>query len=97
MRVRPHSSRLRVGILEIPKRSPDLNPLDYGFWAEVNRRMRRQELKFGVGKKESRTEFLQRLRRTAKRVPPHVCAKLVSSMKRRVADLLKADGGDFEE
>ena len=79
------------------KRSPDLNPLDYGFWAEVNRRLRRQELKFAADKKESRQEVLARLRRTAKRVPEGVCAKLISSMKRRVADLQTADGGDFEE
>ena len=90
-------SRLHVNILAIPKRSPDLNPLDYGFWAEVNRRLRRQELKFAEGKKESRQEFLVRLRRTAKRVPEGVCAKLISSMKRRVADLETAAGGDFEE
>ena len=34
---------MKLDVLELPKRSPDLNPLDYGFWAEVNRRMRLRE------------------------------------------------------
>ena len=25
----------KIDVFEIPKRSPDLNPLDYGFWAHV--------------------------------------------------------------
>ena len=29
-----------VRTLPFPKRSPDLNPLDYGYWSELNKRMR---------------------------------------------------------
>ena len=32
--------------LKFPKRSPDLNPLDYGFWPMVNKCLRAQESKF---------------------------------------------------
>ena len=32
--------------------SPDLHPLDYLFWAEVNRRLRRQESRFAKTKRK---------------------------------------------
>jgi hypothetical protein len=87
----------KIDILELPKRSPDLNPLDYGFWDAVNLRLRRQEKSFAESKKESREEFIVRLRRTILRIPKKVLTKLVGSMKRRCAAVKAAKGGDFEE
>ena len=87
----------KVDVFELPKRSPDLNPLDYGFWDAVNRRLRRQEKRFAAGKKESRKQFVARLRRTTLRMPPQVLAPLVESMKRRCAAVKAAKGENFEE
>lgn len=84
-------------VLEQPKRSPDLNPLDYGLWAEINRRMRIQERKFPRNKHETREAFIVRLRRTALRIPTSYCAALVKSMKRRCEAVVAAKGGDFDE
>ena len=54
------AAKKEVGIkaFEIPKRSPCLNVCDYHVWAEVNKRMRQQEKKFPVGKRESRAAFV---------------------------------------
>ena len=56
-----------IGIapLSLPPRSPDLNPLDYCVWAEINRRMRKQESSWSASKTESRAQYVCRLRRTA--------------------------------
>ena len=88
-----------VGIecLEFPKRSPDLNPLDYGFWDVVNRRMRKQEAAFPKTKRETRDEFIVRLKRTITRVPESVLTPLVQSMKRRCVALKASGGKHFEE
>jgi transposase len=88
---------LNLKVLEIPKRSPDLNPLDYAFWALVGRRLREQEAKFATDKKETRREFVARLRRTVLRVPAKVLGPMVKSMKRRCVALQAAKGADFEE
>jgi len=86
-----------INVLEIPRRSPDLNPLDYGFWAEVNARMRKQERKFAAGRRESLTAYAARLRRTAMRMPSQYLQALVRSMKIRCVALKDAKGRDFEE
>ena len=84
-------------VLEIPKRSPCLNVCDYFLWTEVNRRMRQQEQKFPCGKRETRTGFLSRLRRTALSLPSNVVSAAVGDMKRRCFRLVAAAGGNIEE
>ena len=86
-----------INVLEIPRRSPDLNPLDYDFWAAVNARMRKQERKFAAGRRESLAAYTARLRRTAMRMPSQYLQSLVRSMKRRCVALKNAKGRDFEE
>ena len=80
-----------------PKRSPDINPLDYGFWSHVNRLLRKQESAFPASKRETRCQFIARVKRTVKRVPASVLTPLVKSMKRRCVALRNAKGKDFEE
>ena len=87
----------KVNCIPLPKRSPDLNPLDYGFWSMINRRLRKQEVKFPASKKETRADFIKRLKGTIKRVPAATLEPLVKSMKRRCTALLAAKGADFEE
>ena len=88
---------MRIDVLELPRRSPDLNPLDYGYWSEVNRRMRSQERSFTRSFRETRKAYTARLRRTALRLPATFLNRLVRSMKRRCVALSSVDGNDFEE
>ncbi len=81
----------------VPKRSPDLNVLDYSVWSEVERRLRAQERKMPASKKETRKDFEARLNRTAKRLPPSFINKSIGDLQRRCQLLLEAKGGLFEE
>lgn len=87
----------KLSVLELPCRSPDLNPLDYGFWSEVNRRMRLQERRFSAARRETEAQYVARLRRTATRLPKTYLTSLVQSMKRRCIALRDARGQDIEE
>lgn len=86
-----------VTTLNIPKRSPDLNPMDYSVWSEINRRLRKQEAKFPRNKRETRAEYLSRLRRTARNLPSSFIKKAVGDMSRRCQLLLAAKGRYFQE
>ena len=81
----------------IPKRSPQLNVCDYAVWPEVERRMRRQEQKFSPGKRESPADFMERLRRTALRLPARFINESIMGMRLRCQRLLAAKGGHIEE
>jgi hypothetical protein len=87
----------KIECLSFPKRSPDLNPLDYGFWDCVNRRLRKQESRFQNDRKETHAAYTARLRRTIMNTPNKVLGPLVGSMKRRCAEVKAAKGMDFEE
>lgn len=84
-------------VLHIPKRSPDLNVMDYAVWAEVERRMRAQEKKWSVSKAEARTAFARRLDRTARGLSKEFIDKSIMDLQRRTKRLLDAEGGLFEE
>ena len=90
-------SEVRIMTNDLPKRSPDLNVLDYCLWAEINTRMRAQEKAFPKSKKESRALFKARLRRTAMGLPESVVRKAVSDMHRRVRMVVAAEGGHINE
>ena len=90
-----HDAKLTV--FAIPPRSPDLSPCDYGLWAEVNRRMRRAERSFPTSKRETRAEYVDRLRRTAKALPRRAVEKILMDMKRRCHRCFEARGGHFAE
>jgi hypothetical protein len=81
----------------IPKRSPDLSVMDYAIWSEVNRRMRRQEKSWAKSKRETRQQYVNRLRRTATRLPQALVKKSIGDMQRRCQRLFTAKGGYFEE
>lgn len=81
----------------IPKRSPDLSVCDYAIWKEVNVRMRKHELKWPAGKRETRNAYLCRLRRTASKLPADFINKSIGDMKRRCQRLYNAAGGFIEE
>ena len=87
----------KITTFDIPKRSPCLNVCDYLLWSNVNRRMREQERSWPSSRKETRNEFLKRLRKIAMATSPAMVRAALGDMKRRCARLLAADGGNFEE
>ena len=84
-------------VLEIPKRSPDLNVLDYAIWAEVEKRLRDQEKLFRSTKKETQTEFENRLDRTARELPKAFIDDAIGNLYERSQLLYEAKGGLFQE
>ena len=58
--------------------------------------MRAAERKFGSAKKETRSAFLGRLKRTATSLSVVEIDDALGSMKRRCKDLLKTKGGQIE-
>ena len=88
---------VNIKAFEIPKRSPDLNVLDYAIWAAINRKMRRQERSFPRARKETRAEHIARLRRVAQSLTPVFIDRAIGDMRRRCQLLFKRQGGLFEE
>jgi len=82
----------KIKVFSIPKRSPDLNVMDYKVWSRVNKEMRKREKKWGA-KKETREAYLARLRRTAMSIPAASIDKWLGDMVRRCKELVAAKGG----
>ena len=82
---------------EIPKRSPDLNVMDFFFWNEVERRLRQEDRSWPTSRKETRGQFIHRLRRTARAIPSSDINKAIADLARRSKLLYKAKGGLFDE
>ena len=85
----------RLTVLPLPRRSPDLNPLDYAIWAAINKRMRKQESSWPALKRETRKQFLCRLRRTAMSLPSTFIDNVLGNLEVRCQKLIKAKGGHF--
>lgn len=79
---------------DLPKRSPDLNVLDYCLWNEISKRMRLQERSFRKGYKESLSDFKKRLRKTALSLPAPLVKKAVGDMRRR-CKIISENGGEL--
>eukprot|EP00973_Karenia_brevis_P084620 11742573-Karenia_brevis.AAC.1 len=82
---------------EIPKRSPDLSVMDYAIWRAINRKMRAQERRMAKGKRETRQQYIRRLKRAALSLDPAFIKKSIMNMKRRCQLLYAAKGSYFEE
>ena len=87
----------KLHVLQIPKRSPDLNVLDYAIWTEVEKRLRDQEKAFPKTKKETREAFEHRLDRTARELPKTFIDDAIGNLYERSQLLYEAKGGLFEE
>ena len=90
-------SAANIRVVEMPPRSPDLNPLDYSVWFEINRKMRLQGSRWPTSKKETRKAFLARLRRTAKSLSADYVNKVTGNLESRLKLLRKATGRHFVE
>ena len=87
----------KIEVPRLPKRSPDLNVLDFSVWAEVERWMRRQERRWPVSKRETRAEFIRRLGRVGRGLLKKFIDDSISDMPRRCERLFAAKGGPPEE
>ena len=81
----------------IPKRSPDLNVMDYYFWAEVEKKLRQQEHRWPDGRRETRQSFIVRLRRVVREWPADETSRAIGDLARRAELLYRAKGGLFDE
>ena len=79
---------LCIDAMSFPRYSPDLNPMDYFVWEEVEARMTKNKPK----KLESVDVFKKRLRRTALGIPESVIRKGVKDMKKRIQNCYENDG-----
>lgn len=93
------AAKKEAGIVtdDLPKRSPDFNVLDYSLWKAISTRMRIQERAFPKNHKETKAEYLARLRRTALTTPTAVVQKAVEDMHWRVRLAVKFKGRQYIE
>ena len=89
-------SSAKMILFQIPKRSPDLNVLDFAIWREVEKRMRKLERNMG-NRHETREHFERRLDRTAFVLEKEFIDKSIANLRERVWRLHEAKGGLFEE
>ena len=78
-----------IKAIEFPRYSPDLNPLDFFIWAEVQRRMAQS----APSGKESFDAYKARLKATAMAIPKAAIRSAVSNMKAKAAEVVAAKGG----
>ena len=76
-------------VLSLPRYSPDLNPLDFFLWTDIEKRM---ELSAPKARKETLEEFKTRLRKTAMGTSKKFLGKAIGSIKKRMSAIFEADG-----
>jgi hypothetical protein len=79
----------------IPPRSPDLSPMDFSMWSEIIRRMTRQERSWPASHRETIPQWMERLRRTAQRLPEVFLRKVYTKWRRRMRACLSVRGAVF--
>ena len=81
---------LGIEAVQFPRYSPDLNPLDFYLWSEVERRMAKK-----TTGRESLAQYKARLRRTAMAIPAKQIKAAVACIQTRAAMVVKAKGRDI--
>ena len=84
---------LKIAPMPFPTCSPDINPLDFAVWDEVERRMSEQK----APRRESVEAFKARLRSTALAIPASVVEKILNKMKSQAQSIYDNDGGHIPE
>ena len=82
---------LNITPVKFPPYSPDLNPLDFFLWAEVQRRMAARTPRG----RETVSQYKQCLRRAAMSIPENMVRKAVEALPGRAAAVVQAGGGDI--
>ena len=70
-----------------PAQSPDLNPIEH-LWFYIKRKLQEYEIP-----PKGAHELWERVAKEWNEIPPEVCQRLIESMPRRVAAVIKAKGG----
>ena len=84
--------KLNIKTLDLPPYSPDLNPLDFSLWKDIENRVSQKKI---VGT-EKRADFVKRLRLTALRTPKETVRKAMNGMKDRIKEVIEAKGGNIK-
>ena len=82
---------MKIQPIVFPPYSPDLMPLDYYLWSEVESRMASQTVR-----NESLEAYKSRLKRTAMSIPSSLIKKAIGKMKQRAAEIAAAEGGRIQ-
>lgn len=77
--------KAKVSVLEWPSMSPDLNPIEH-MWGILKRKVEERNV-------SNITQLREIIQEEWNRIPTVTCASLVNSMPRRVAAVLKNNGG----
>ena len=83
---------MKIRAMNVPTYSPDLNPLDFAVWKDVERRILEKKRKGD----ETRASCISRLRRTAQHTSPVFLRKAVMSMKGKIKEVIKVKGAPIE-
>ena len=83
--------RLGIRTMDWPRYSPDLMPLDFTLWEDIEDRMETTAPKG----RESVATFKKRLRRVALGTPTATVQKAVATMRKRAAMIWEAKGKDI--
>lgn len=78
----------KIVSMTLPPRSPDIMPLDYCLWDEIEDRVCAKT----VTGKETVTQYKRRLCNVAKKIPAKTINKCLLQMKKRVAAIIDAKG-----
>ena len=87
---------LKIKAIGLPKRSPDLPPMDYSAWSRIGAKTRDGETKM-KDKKETKKAHLRRLGRVAAALDKGLLRKTMRDMRRRLRFCEEAKGSLFEE
>lgn len=79
-----------IKAIEYPRHSPDLNPLDFSLWHEIERRMAAL-----VNKPMSVKDYEAKLRRVALALPKSLVEKAVGNIRVRAKAVAQAKGGNI--
>ena len=82
---------LGIEPIEFPKYSPDLNPMDFFLWSDIEKRMSAN----APSGRETVKAFKKRLRLTALRTSSATIEKAVEGVKSRADAIYHADGGNI--
>ena len=82
---------LCIKTVKWPRYSPDLMPLDFSLWQDVQRRMDAS----APSGYESKEAFKKRLRRTALSTPKITVRNMVAKMRSKAKEIYDADGKDI--
>jgi hypothetical protein len=80
--------KAKIHALTLPPRTPSLMPLDYSIWKEVLKRMKACE----PTARETKGDFIDRLRRCAMRLPRGYVGRVLDRMKDNLKALKEAKG-----